>query len=690
MGCGQSRPAEGGDAAAMCRERTALLADAIRHRYALADAHRSYAASLHAVAAALPDFLHASLLSHPAASAAVRLPDHHKKVDDDDDHIHFPSSSSSSSSSSDDEGCDGGGGGHIRFPSDDDAAASPAPPPYGYGQSLFGISYARSQPPPPSVSSYEHHRPQSANATLHYAGAGAPPSPPRVSVWDFFNPFDSFESYYHEQHASSPPPTYTPSSRSPSNDEGHEDDIPKLENDAIANGSSAKEETTTSCNSNVEAHRKSRSSEASTSSTSTSSSMVSDVNVVQKSVMEEQLRRSDVAAVISRKAYDDDSDVVQEIRSQFEDAAKSAVDVSRVLEVGKMPYYQRSSGLKVSSMLICGLPSAGDEFLKFEEEKSMEYGNLSSTLQKLYMWEKKLLEEVKAEEKMRVLYDQKRQELKVLYGRGAEARKLEATEIHIRKLSTKISIVIQMWHAMSKCHQIQCHALSQAKNLDSKLAGARFSEAHMDLIKRLELQLLELITSFAAWVNAQKNFVGTLNEWLKKGIDYVPEVTDDGIPPFSPGRLGAPPIFTICNNWAISMGRIPEKEVVDTMQTFASSVLNIWEKHRLEWRQGMMANRDMDRDLRVMERDELSMRKALDAQCKKLVLVSNQSGVSLSAQVVQSNGPTSEVGLQSCMNKVFEAMENFTAACSNAYNDLHLRSEEEKTRFFSHENGRVP
>ncbi|KAG8087705.1 hypothetical protein GUJ93_ZPchr0010g11177 [Zizania palustris] len=72
------------------------------------------------------------------------------------------------------------------------------------------------------------------------------------------------------------------------------------------------------------------------------------------------------------------------------------------------------------------------------------------------------------------------------------------------------------------------------------------------------------------------------------------------------------------------MRRISEKGVVDTMKAFASSVLLLWEKHMLEGRQGMMANKYMDSDLRVMERDEQSMRKALDAQSKKLALVSSR------------------------------------------------------------------
>jgi hypothetical protein len=46
-------------------------------------------------------------------------------------------------------------------------------------------------------------------------------------------------------------------------------------------------------------------------------------------------------------------------------------------------------------MMMCGIPTMEEEILRFEEDKAMGSGNISSTLQKLYMWEKKLLEEVK-------------------------------------------------------------------------------------------------------------------------------------------------------------------------------------------------------------------------------------------------------------------------------------------------------
>ncbi|KAM0862123.1 hypothetical protein ACQ4PT_045464 [Festuca glaucescens] len=785
MGCAHSKSSreDQGAAVTLCRDRSALLAEAIRHRYALADAHRAYATSLRTASAALHDFLrvqppqtdptvpilHVRLPEHrkgdplPAASPPVHAAA--KLVDDHGGHIRF-------TSDDDEEGSDDA---HIRFPSSDDDEAEPriprpgpippatpapprAAPPYGvgyapplysygtgpaygysadiggYGQSFFNISYARSQPPPPSVS-YEH-RPQSTNATVQYCpgsyysgykypqgsglhqvavssceGAVTPPSPPRVSTWDFLNPFESVESYYREEPAAMVLAMSTPS---PSSKDAQEEvDISDLEDEKVeenvVNGNTgkvglAKEEERS--NASEEQHSKSMSPEA---NNNNASSMVHDVHVVERSVMEEHLQLSDADGLpeIPGKSYNDNVEVVQEIRLQFEFAAKSAAEVSKMLEVGKMPYYQKKSGLKVSSsMMICGQPSIGEEFLQFQEEKAMECGNISSTLQKLYMWEKKLLEELKTEEKMRGQYDKKREELKVLYERGAEAQKLEAIEIYTRKLSTKISVALQvvnaiskkinklrdeelwpqtceliqglkqMWHAMSESHQIQCHALSQAKNIDSNIAAARFSEVHTDLIKWLELQLLDLVASFTTWVNAQMTYINTMNDWLKKGIDYVPEVTDDGTPPFSPGRLGAPPIFIIYNNWAMGITRIPETEVVDTMQAFASNVLHLWEKHRSEWRQSMMANRDMDRELRVMERDELSMRKALKAQNKKFVLISNQSGVFLSGQALQDGGTPAEVALQSCMKKYFEAMECFAAACANAYKDIHLRSED--------------
>ena len=56
---------------------------------------------------------------------------------------------------------------------------------------------------------------------------------------------------------------------------------------------------------------------------------------------------------------------------------------------------------------------------------------------------------LQAEEDERLKYDRKREELKMLDEKGAEAEKIMATEKEIRKLSTKISIAIQVVNTIS-------------------------------------------------------------------------------------------------------------------------------------------------------------------------------------------------------------------------------------------------
>ncbi|TVU09651.1 hypothetical protein EJB05_43138, partial [Eragrostis curvula] len=121
---------------------------------------------------------------------------------------------------------------------------------------------------------------------------------------------------------------------------------------------------------------------------------------------------------------------------QFDRASISADEVRKALEVGKMLYSQNKSGPKGFSLAIL-----------FGEENAMESGNLSSTLQKLYMWEKKLLQELKvlgaltSEENIRAFfvlkYDDAR---KFLYNTAV---------IYIKKLATKISVAIQAIKSIS-------------------------------------------------------------------------------------------------------------------------------------------------------------------------------------------------------------------------------------------------
>ncbi|TVU21073.1 hypothetical protein EJB05_30686, partial [Eragrostis curvula] len=250
-----------------------------------------------------------------------------------------------------------------------------------------------------------------------------------------------------------------------------------------------------------------------------------------------------------------------DMKQQFDRASISGAEVCNVLEVGKMPYNHNNSGPKVSSTMISGLPKMGKKSLEFEEENAMESGNLSSTLQKPYMWEKKLLQELKS---IHISVIDRGEERKSLYNKGAENHKLEAAHIYIKKLSTKISVAIQVIKSiLNKINKLRDEVLWPQTN---ELIQGYFREAQIDLVKQ-ELQLLDTTTRLA-----------------------VPEVTDDGVPPFPPRRLGAPYMlspFVIIGQSAL------QGYVVHTMQSFASNVLHIWERQRSEWKQGVLAKEDI-------------------------------------------------------------------------------------------------
>ncbi|OVA15630.1 protein of unknown function DUF632 [Macleaya cordata] len=601
----------------------------------------------------------------------------------------------------------------------------PADPNYGYYGSA--PAYGSSSPPPPAAASSSKPPPP-------------PPSPPRTSAWDFLNPFETFGRYY-------PPTTPSRDSREVREEEG----IPDLEDenyqDEVVKEVHGTQKFADGGGHNyskmvVGEEKKENAGEAlyqTRPSVSADKEMQYEVHLVDKTVIPNEERsenRGNVYAFRPRGV----TEVLMVIRAQFERASESGNEVSKILEAGKLPYHRRNAIYQVSSKMLHSItpslsvvssqPStsksaessssaekAGSAYLDFEGEPEMSSVKLSSTLQKLYTWEKKLYAEVKSEEKMRVVHERKSKRLKHLAEKGAEANKIESTQTLVRTLSTKIRIAIQvvdkisikinklrdeelwpqitelingfvrMWKVMLECHQSQCRVVADAKNLDAYASNRKLTDAHLEATLQLELELLNWTLNFSKWIAAQKGYIRALNCWLLKCLLYEPEETPDGIRPFSPSSIGAPPVFVICNQWAQSMDRISEKDVIDAMRDFAMSVLHRWEQHNLELRQRMMANKDMDKKVKALEREEQKMQKAVQAMDKQLVLVSRQStGLPVHGQMVHQGG-TGNSSLQSGLKLIFEAMERFTANSMQAYEQLRVRIEEDR---LARENAKVP
>ncbi|CAA6656077.1 unnamed protein product [Spirodela intermedia] len=561
-----------------------------------------------------------------------------------------------------------------------------------------------------------------------------PPSPPKASTWDFLNPFGAYENDY---------PSYTPSRSS--KELRDEEGIPDLEEEesevvkeayddqkSVAASSSTVNKEMHSGNVSAVTEEQPHYQTRSGCGGEYPGGPENEVHLVDRNVASDEIQKREPDEIVNHKVIPQSrevSEVVQDIKVLFERASDSCDEVSKMLEVGKCPYHRKkyevvSSKMRSAIVLPLSLSyptpsiSKGSDssaasgngesvYLEFDDDMAMKSGNVSSTLLKLFIWERKLYEEVRAEEKLRVLYDQKRRRLKRLEERCAEARKVGPTEVLVRKLSTKIKVAIQvvdsisnrisklrdeelwpqlveliqglvrMWKAMMECHKSQYHAIIESKNMDGIASNGKLNEAHMEVIKHLELSLLRWIDAFCSWFHAQRSFVRALNGWLLKCLLYEPEVTPDGVAPFSPGRLGAPPVFVICNQWSQAMDNTSDGEVVAAMQAFAASVLQLWDRQKLAERQRMMANRDMDRRLRSQEREEQMIHKAVDALNRKLVMASDPNGAPIYGRIVHKNTSSEENSLREELKRIFDAMERLAESSVKIYEDLCARNEEE-------------
>lgn len=783
MGCSSSKLEEL-EALALCRRRCDLLAQAISHRYALADAHAAYAESLRSVGVALHRVLDGGHGANLDSSPVLTLPGQRKgdplptsSLSSAPASVPHPRAAAISTAHSHSRSHSGShSGSHIHFHSDDSDSEDISPlhsdgdspvhlhPDHhetlGGGPTYVNVHYAKSNPPPSSVTIEQHVRspeqvqygsiseppssssypygypyptqnPNSYPYPFSYAyqptyyglfgsssppvalsqpfptGAGAnskastsrpappPPSPPRTSTWDFLNPFEAFDSYYQ-------PYSSSRSSKEVREDEG----IPDLEEDEHEVIKEAygdqKFVASTSAGAVPEQSNKAASVEKDDvvgnpmdSSSYHPRPKDDDVVVVEKNVVSDELQQPQEVrrSVVAPRRYHNVSEVASEIRVQFEGAAESTKELTKMLEVGKHPYSSKGCVSAVSSRMLCVIPVSlsKNEDLIYVEDKVMSTGNLSSTLQKLYIWEQKLLDEVRVEERMRLLHDRNNKKLQLLDEKGAEAHKIDATQKLIRKLSTQIMIAIQvvnsistkinelrdeelwpqiyelilglerMWKAMVGFHQIQSQAISEASYLDSITSEGRLSDSHLNAVMQLEIELLKWTGNLSSWINSQKNLVKSLNGWLVLCLHYEPEVTADGIPPYSPGRLGAPPAFVIFNCWSQALDRVSEKDVLDAIKTLASNLNQLWQPYEMELRQNMKMR---DREAQVANKD-------LEALNRKLVITSAQNGLSLSQ-------PAEPGSLQSALRHVFEAMESFSTNLMKAYEDIHARAEEDK------------
>ncbi|XP_076898334.1 nitrate regulatory gene2 protein-like [Bidens hawaiensis] len=329
------------------------------------------------------------------------------------------------------------------------------------------------------------------------------------------------------------------------------------------------------------------------------------------------------------------SEVIKDLEAQFQIISDSANELSVLLDANRAQYVSTSHELTAMKILnpVALLRSASssrsnsarflvnsskeegyDSSSDQSDDSCMFHNGHQSTLDKLYAWEKKLYQEVKAGEKIRIAYDKKCAQLRNHDAKGDDRSLVHKTRTAIRDLQTQIKVSIhsveavskrietlrdqelqpqlleliqglsRMWKVMAECHQTQKRTLDEAKIL---LAGTpsrprKYTPMHptephrpAQSASNLEYELQNWKSCFESWVNSQKSYIHAITGWLLRCIGSNSNNTTKF--PFSPRRsAGAPPMFGVCIQWARLLDSVSEGPVLDGLDFFAAGVGSLY------------------------------------------------------------------------------------------------------------------
>lgn len=228
-----------------------------------------------------------------------------------------------------------------------------------------------------------------------------------------------------------------------------------------------------------------------------------------------------------------------------------------------------------------------------------------------------------------------------------------------------------MWKDMQECYKCQYQQIVEAKTLDASSLNTKPGNAHIDATIKLKSEVQKWNLSFLDWIHAQRSHVKALNGWLVRCLLYEPEEVPDDSTPFSPSKIGAPPVFVICHKWSRAVDNLSEKNVIEAVNGFMLRVNELLEKHILDLQQKLTLDKEFERKVKMLEREEQKMHKVMRAHERKMVTVGREeSDALLRGDAVHHADIVDSTNLQSSLKQIFGAMEKFTDSTVRLYEEL--------------------
>uniref|UniRef100_A0ACD5TMH2 Uncharacterized protein n=1 Tax=Avena sativa TaxID=4498 RepID=A0ACD5TMH2_AVESA len=316
------------------------------------------------------------------------------------------------------------------------------------------------------------------------------------------------------------------------------------------------------------------------------------------------------------------SEIVAAIEEYFVKAADAGDGVSELLEASraqldrnfrqlKKTVYHSNSVLSALSSTWTSKPPLAVRY-KLDanalEVGSMEGKSHGSTLERLLAWEKKLYEEVKARESVKIEHQKKLSTLQSLEYRGRDSAKLDKTKVSINKLQSLIVVTseaatttssaivrvrdnelapqlvelcfawLSMWRSMNYFHETQNEIVQQVRGLVDNSMAESTSDLHRLATRDLEAAVSAWHSNFNRLIKYQRDYIRSLYGWLNLTLFQVDSIAPQG----AHASLISRELTTFCDEWKQALDRLPDAVASEAIKSFVNVVRVIYTKQAEE------------------------------------------------------------------------------------------------------------
>ncbi|KAK7277152.1 hypothetical protein RIF29_18303 [Crotalaria pallida] len=305
-------------------------------------------------------------------------------------------------------------------------------------------------------------------------------------------------------------------------------------------------------------------------------------------------------------------EIVEAIRDNFEKAAVAGDQLSEMLEIGRAQLDRSFSQLRKtvyhSSSLLSNLSSTWTSKPPLAVKYRLDPGplegpggpkSLGSTLERLLAWEKKLYQEVKAREGVKIEHEKKLSALQSQEYKGGDEAKLDKTKASITRLQSLIIVTSQavsttstainglrdsdlvpqlvelchgimyMWKSMHQYHEIQSNIVQQVRGLVNQSSkGHSTSELHKQATRDLESAVSAWHSSFCRLIKFQRDFILSVHGWFK--LNLIP-VNNDNVNNNN-NKEQPSDVFSFCDEWKLALDRVPDTVASEAIKSFINVV----------------------------------------------------------------------------------------------------------------------